>query len=255
MRRFRFSLLQLFMFVTLVGILLTFGKVESSDGSWQRVTSVDFSHDGRYMALGGYCGRRVNEDLHNLDRDLRYLVVLVDLNQLDSSPRLIEDSFAQSVGPPLGWPGRFAPFSLDGKFLASGVLGDQLRLWNLETFSSTKAPIRDSVSIRTAAFSTDGKTLVAAGDDDIFFCGLDSGVVRHKSADDYLRYFDESRAVAFSPDGKLLAIGSQFNTDVIDVNTLKSIRQFSDVESSRLASVAFSPDGSTLAISGWESAH
>jgi WD40 repeat protein len=255
MRRFRFSLLQLLMFVALVGILLTFGKVDYSGKPWQRVTSVDFSHDGRYMALGGYCGHHANEDFHNFDRDLRYRVVLVDLNQLDSTPRVLEDELALRVTQPFGWTGQSAPFSPDGKTLATGFLSDNLRLWNLETFSETKAPIRDSVSIRTAAFSTDGKTLVAAGDDDIFFCQLDSGVVRHRSADDYRRYYDELRAVAFSPDGKLLAIGSQFNTDVIDVNTLKSFRQFSDVESSRLASVAFSPDGSTLAISGWESVH
>jgi WD40 repeat protein len=256
MRRFRFTLLQLLMFVALVGVLLTFGKVESSGGSWQRVTSVDFSRDGRYLALGGYCGRHVAVgDFRGVDKDLRYRVLLIDLSQPDSAPHVLEDDSALPVTQWFGCPGRSAPFSPDAKVLATGYLSDSVRLWNLETFSSTKAPIRDSVSIRTAAFSTDGKTLVAAGHDDIFFCRLDSGVVQHKSADDYRHRFGDLRAIDFSTDGKLLAVGSRGITDVIDVNTLKSIHQFSDVESSRYASAAFSPDGSTLAISGLENVH
>ena len=244
------------MFVSLVGILLTFGKVESSDGSWQRVTSVDFSRDGRYLALGGYCGRHVAVGgFRGVDKDLRYRVLLIDLSQPDSAPHVLEDDSALPVTQWFGCPGRSAPFSPDGKTLATGSLSDSLRLWNLETFSSTQAPIRGSVILRTVTFSTDGKTLVAAGDDDIFFCRLDSGVVQHKFADDYRHNFGHLRAIDFSPDGRLLAVGSRGITDVIDVNTLKSIHQFSDVESSRYASVAFSPDGSTLAVSGRENMH
>jgi WD40 repeat protein len=256
MRRFRFTLLQLFMFVTLVGILLTFGKVESSSGSWQRVTSVDFSRDGRYLALGGYCGRHVAVgDFRGVDMNLRYRVLLIDLSQPDSAPHVLEDDSALPETQWFGCPGRSAPFSPDGKVSATGSLSDSLRLWNLETLNSTKAPIRDSVILRTVTFSTDGKTLVAAGDDDIFFCQLDSGVVQHRFADDYRHHFGDLRAIEFSPDGRLLAVGSRGVTDVIDVNTLKSIHQFSEVESSRYASLAFSPDGTTLAISGLENVH
>ena len=250
MHRFRFSLRQLLMLVALVGILLTFGNVDSGS-NWQRVTSVDLSPDGRYAAIGGFCGQRRSHDFHGYEANVTSRIMLVDLSRPDVPPRLLDGSTPSTVAW-VGYPGRVATFSRDGKFLAFGLISDQVRLLNLETSESHVLPIQDEVSVKSTAFSADGNSLVVAGEDDVILCRLDSGSVQRRSKDDRGRYYDENRATSFSPDGKLLAVGGLLDVDVIDLTTVKSIPPLPGLEASRFASLEFSPDGHELAVAGWE---
>jgi hypothetical protein len=84
MRRFRISLRQLLMLVALVGILLAFGNVESSN-TWQRVTTVDLSPDGRYDVLGGCCGQRRSHDYHGYDANVTFRIMLVEEDKGDAA--------------------------------------------------------------------------------------------------------------------------------------------------------------------------
>jgi WD40 repeat protein len=241
------------MLVALVGILLTFGNVDSGN-SWQRLTSVDLSPDGRYAAIGGCCGQRRSYDYHGYDANVTYRIMLVDLNEPNASPRVLEES-TQSTAGWVGYPGRVAAFSRDGKVLAYGLWSDRARLLNLQTFESSAAPIMDSMPVRSIAFSADANSLVLSGEDDIYLCALDTGKVQHRTKDDRGRHYSDLRAAKFSPDGRLLALGYAPDIDILDVPTLKSISPVPGLEASRFASLEFSPDGHELAVAGWEAVH
>jgi WD40 repeat protein len=61
------------------------------------------------------------------------------------------------------------------------------------------------------------------------------------------------RALAFSPDGKTLAVGARGFVNLLDATTGKSQRRFGFGDSRYINTVAFSPDGSKLASGGGES--
>ncbi len=106
------------------------------------------------------------------------------------------------------------------------------------------------------AYSPDGKLLVSGGDDKIVrFWDPDTGkeVQRLPAAEHAVQ------SVAFSPDGKVLAVasgelGAKFGGRVVlwEVRTAKVVRQLG--KSSRIYGlVAFSPDGKTVAAAGGNS--
>ncbi|MGW0585303.1 WD40 repeat domain-containing protein [Streptomyces sp. NPDC002920] len=99
-------------------------------------------------------------------------------------------------------------------------------------------------SVRSMAFSSDGKTLATVGDDHTLrLWNADKGtpLVTRKE------HTDEVYAVAFSPDGHTLAAGSIDSTarlwNVASGKTLITLLGYSDA----VFWLAFSPDGHTLA--------
>lgn len=251
MRLPSFSLRQLLMFFALVGVVLTFAKVEPPGKPWQEVTSVDISRDGRYAALGGVSGRRVNEDFCNFDRDVTCRVLLVDLNRLDGKPSVLEEGLAAIGGPTFGWSGRFATFSLDSKVLVFGSVSNQMRCWGLEHAQVESLPIRDEICVRSAAFSPDRSSVVVAGGDDVLFYHFD-GRVEVRSADDRGSFYEDARAVSFSPDGKLLVVAAGKHVDIIEAQSRKSLPPVMSLENGLWDWAAFSPDGSELALCSWD---
>ena len=130
----------------------------------------------------------------------------------------------------------------DGKLTASS--GEDIRLWE----TATGKPVRRLAAPAVAlAISPDGKTLASAGGRTLRLWDLETGKEIHKAQGPRLL-----RAVAFSPDGKLLASGDEQATIRLwDPSTLKPIRQLADMKSlAESLSLAFSPDGKTLACAG-----
>jgi WD40 repeat protein len=147
-------------------------------------------------------------------------------------------------------------FAPDGKALAS--VSDDVRVWD----AATGKVLRRLPGRGVVAYSPDGKILACGGpDQDQTLRLLDAASGRE------LRCIRAARAgllvplaVAFSPDGKLLATESNRAFALWDVATGKESPRVTPEERNRarehvreqLDSVAFAPDGKTLA---WAAAH
>jgi RNA polymerase sigma factor (sigma-70 family) len=143
---------------------------------------------------------------------------------------------------------RFALFSPDGARLASGGAGEVV-LWN-RALAPAQAPFtkRDGYC-GDAAFSADGRTIVAANGTNVQVCDALTGEVRHT-----LPVGGTVRCVALSPDGTYLAAGTGVWTNQDAPSQTRLFHVLTGQEVARLDGhtgltyqVRFSPDGKTLA--------
>jgi WD40 repeat protein len=148
--------------------------------------------------------------------------------------------------------------SPDGKTLVSG--GYKIKLWDLGSGEPRYTLAGHDKWIYSLAISPDGQTLVSSGGDKtvkIWQLGSDrqgaSPMNLARSQESPLRtltgHSDWVRTVAISPDGQILATGSDDNTIKLwELNTGKLIRTLTG-HSDWVLSLAMTPDGQTL-VSG-----
>ncbi|WP_254047341.1 nSTAND1 domain-containing NTPase [Streptomyces aureus] len=102
-------------------------------------------------------------------------------------------------------------------------------------------------TVRTVAFSPEGKTLATVGDDRTMrLWDVDTGKVRVIGKE----HTNEVYSAAFSPDGRTLATGDADDTVRLWNTTTGESRAIRDEGAGQVVSVAFSPDGRTLATGG-----
>jgi len=152
--------------------------------------------------------------------------------------------------PVSGLPLNTVAFSPDGKILATIDFATRLRLWNVAARRRAPAPF-GKIAIEAVAFSPNGRFLAGADNLD--------GVTRlwDLRAGRKVRTFTNKRtpsttAVAFSPDGKVLATGyGGGQVRLWDIATGKQIGAPlpSAMNGDSADMVSFSPDGRTLAVS------
>jgi WD40 repeat protein len=146
--------------------------------------------------------------------------------------------------------------SADGKWLATGSFGPILRFWDLRgdrPQQRTEIPNdpQGALGVSTLAFSPDGRLLVAGrttGDCRLRFwrvseTGLQELSVARMPGDH----------VAFSPDGKNLAYGSEWprSIRILDLTTPYPSEGEMFRESEQVRCLTFSPDGTYLVTGGW----
>lgn len=150
-------------------------------------------------------------------------------------------------------------FSPDGKTLATGGGYDQLRLWNLATGEQRgqlKIKQNPPPSVKALAFSPNGKTLAAgySSHEDklaIRLWDVDTGKITRE-----LRVWSGYvPAVAFSPDGEILAGAAPLDEIYLwETATGKELHRLEnkDARGGEYGGrgLAFSPDGKTLATGG-----
>lgn len=143
-------------------------------------------------------------------------------------------------------------YSRDGRLLLSGGFEGTARVWDTEAGRLRKAVGSLEVASNAADLSPDGSTLALAGFD---------GKLRIYGADGSLKHELEGQAprgpmgsysleaVAFSPDGTLVATAGPQRVDVWDVALG---RKRARLEQPSPASLAWSPDGRQIATGGWD---
>jgi WD40 repeat protein len=136
-------------------------------------------------------------------------------------------------------------FSPDGKVIAAGTNGKAVVIWEVATWKTVT--ILDDYhggKVTTVAFSHDGK-LLASGDSggEIFLWDTNTWTKARK-----IFASNSVNALAFSPDGGMLAIASDDTEAVLQDLSKDSRRKTAlDDHSRKVLSIAFSPDGAHLA--------
>jgi serine/threonine-protein kinase len=150
-------------------------------------------------------------------------------------------------GAPIWRPARAIAFSPDGRHLASGGVGNSLRVWDPVATLRPALGQGHAGSVLAVAYAPDGKTLATASDDDTVRLWDPAGPRLRLTLKGHQH---RVRALAWSPDGKTLASVSWDRTVRLwDAATGKEKATLRRPET-RPLSVAFSPDGKWLACGG-----
>ena len=234
------------------GAIARLGKGSLADGNH----AVDFSSDGRYLAVASHIGVWIYEVATN-----RYVTLLpterpptsvsfspvgatLAAGLYNHTVALWQVNTGRRIGTlrrdPLYFP--IAVFSPDGTTLATGSNDGMVQLWDLGTLTVVAVLEGHTRGVEGLVFSPDGNTLASSGDNNIKLWD----VAARKERGTLEGHSDRVRTLAFSPDGGRLASGSWDGTARLwDVAAREQIATLY-VHVTGPTSVAFSPDGSTL---------
>jgi WD40 repeat protein len=138
-------------------------------------------------------------------------------------------------------------FSPDGTLLAGASDDASAYIWDVASGQLSMTLSDANNPLEAVAFSPDG-TLLAGGssDENVYFWDVASGqLIRHVFTGDY----NGVSSVAFSPDGKTLAVTNGENGSVLllDVATGQKGKTLASPDQTVVIYIAWSPDGKTIA--------
>jgi WD40 repeat protein/serine/threonine protein kinase len=143
-------------------------------------------------------------------------------------------------------------FSPDGERLATGGGDGSVKVWNSRTGKVVREFRAHDKAVVAVAFHPDGKHLAYTGtDEQAKVLDLTTGQEKVVGPCGCLRRFGTAYAVAFSPDGRQLAAGSEGSVQLWDWEKGRRLHAFRGHEHYSI-SVAFSRDGRRLATGSWQ---
>lgn len=142
-------------------------------------------------------------------------------------------------------------FSHDGTVLATGSRDSSVRLWRVSDGEQARLLGGHAGEVYSTAFSPGGRT-VAVRSGLALKLWEASGAGEATTVTATVRRVDAA-AVAFSPDGRLLAESAYDEVALWDVATLKRVKSF-EGHAGGVHALAFAPDGGTLATAGEDGA-
>ena len=188
------------------------------DGFEEAVTDVNFSPDGEQLATAGPN------------------VKLWDVSTFTETKTLETTDWVLTT-----------TFSPDGQRLVTGDESGNVKIWNTQSGQSVETL---EVSGNSVQFSADTRTLAIAGDDGLQLWALPNW---QSSPESYFigtltESYEEIGAIAFTPDGKMLASA---DGDLINLWGKDSGVDIVELENGTgVNAIAFSPDGASLASGG-----
>lgn len=206
------------------------------------VNSIAFSPDGKLLATGSEVfdpatGARVR-DFAGGAYDVAFSpdgsLIATANGYFPNGVRLFSASTGQLVRQITDNYTNALAFSPDGKQLAAATLSQGVVVWDAVAGTKIRTLAGGSGSV---AYSPDGK-IVATGGGKVELWNPISGAP--------IRELDATRVLAFSPDGRMLAVtGQDKAVRFYDPATGNPIRTLLDVDADQLA---FSPDGTHVAV-------
>ncbi|MEP0807259.1 MAG: PD40 domain-containing protein [Chloroflexota bacterium] len=226
-------------------------------------TALTFSPDGKILASGGKDGAVILWDadtylpIHRPLSAHNGAVVSVafspDGNILASSSSdqtiiLWDASSGTPVGQPIKAPTIASDlvFTPDGNSLISRGADNNVIFWDvIPQQQLTRILANDLPFILDLAFSPDGKTIASDHDDDVIrLWDIETGKLTGR-----INYTESICCLSFSPDGVILAAGSQDRIILWDAANLQQIRSPLKKHTSWIGDITFSADGKWLASS------
>lgn len=163
---------------------------------------------------------------------------------------------AKAVAMAAEKPVRWLTYSADGKQLASAGENNLVRTWNSDTGVPIESYTGHSAAPQVAAFTPAG-VISAAADGGMIVWQAAPGFTLERtigSVDDVATFGDRVTALAFSPDGKLLATGGgepsrEGELKIFNPADGTLVREIPDAHSDTVFGLEFSPDATYLASS------
>lgn len=188
-------------------------------------------------------------------------------NRKETSIRLVDVASGKTrreLAPPM--TGRLfgMRFSSDGRKLltvAQTPKGDSIRLWDVASGKALPPPQLDTITAEDVIFSPDGRMIATLEEDAIHLCETASGKHLFRMSLSYPfdemrqtayspeKYLPERSSVAFSLDGKRLAVAPKGAAlvQLWEVPSGKEIRSIPEGHDRAVSALAFAPDGKTVA--------
>jgi WD40 repeat protein len=150
-RRWQFTLGGLFMFITLVAILLTFLKAEGCSTTYTKIGSLQFSSDGKHLAAARYIGHDAHTPLKRYLADLSRTISIIN-TESHTLERIVEHATKPGNQGPA-----FRSYSYVGNCVAFAPNGTALFVAGYDAKGVTRYDLT----------SGKGRQVIASADEDV----------------------------------------------------------------------------------------